>query len=66
MLAFRLTGLPDSRLPLYLYCVGTQEEKVQFRPDGFPVYQLFCYAAARGNLRFQVKERGQYRQVNCS
>lgn len=41
MLAFRLTGLPDSRLPLYLYCVGTQEEKVQFRPDGFPVYQLF-------------------------
>ncbi|WDQ34354.1 AraC family transcriptional regulator [Paenibacillus marchantiae] len=51
MLAFRLTGLPDSRLPLYLYCVGTQEEKVQFRPDGFPVYQLFLLRSGKGEFK---------------
>lgn len=51
MLAFRLTGLPDSRLPLYLYCVGTQEEKVLHRPDGFPVYQLFLSRGGEGQFR---------------
>ncbi|MFS0860610.1 AraC family transcriptional regulator [Paenibacillus taichungensis] len=51
MLSFRLTGLPDSRLPLYLYCVGTQEEKVQFRPDGFPVYQLFLLRSGKGEFK---------------
>ncbi|MCZ1265307.1 AraC family transcriptional regulator [Paenibacillus tundrae] len=58
MLAFRLTGLPDSRLPLYLYCVGTQEEKVQFRPDGFPVYQLFLLRS--GNGEFKVPGEGAW------
>ncbi|SLK18862.1 MULTISPECIES: AraC family transcriptional regulator [unclassified Paenibacillus] len=56
MLAFRLTGLPDSRLPLYLYCVGTQEEKVQFRPDGFPVYKLFLLRSGKGE--FKVQDEG--------
>lgn len=51
MLAFRLTGLPDSRLPLYLYCVGTQEEKVLNRPNGFPVYQLFLSHGGEGSSR---------------
>lgn len=44
MLAFRLTGLPDSRLPLYLYCVGTKEEKVQFRPDWISGISAFFVA----------------------
>ncbi|WP_458125289.1 AraC family transcriptional regulator [Paenibacillus sp. Z3-2] len=55
MLAFRLTGLPDSRLPLYLYCVGTQEEKVRHRPDGFPVYQLFLSRGIEGQFRLPGK-----------
>ncbi|WFR63092.1 AraC family transcriptional regulator [Paenibacillus amylolyticus] len=55
MLAFRLTGLPDSRLPLYLYCVGTQEEKVLHRPDGFPVYQLFLSRGSEGRFRLPGK-----------
>ena len=55
MLAFRLTGLPDSRLPLYLYCVGTQEEKVLHRPDGFPVYQLFLSGGGEGQFRLPGK-----------
>ncbi|MGN7416073.1 AraC family transcriptional regulator [Paenibacillus sp. SAF-068] len=55
MLAFRLTGLPDSRLPLYLYCVGTQEEKVLHRPDGFPVYQLFLSRGGEGQFRIPGK-----------
>lgn len=55
MLAFRLTGLPDSRLPLYLYCVGTQEEKVLHRPDGFPVYQLFLSRGGEGQFRLPGK-----------
>ncbi|WP_339299222.1 AraC family transcriptional regulator [Paenibacillus sp. FSL R5-0623] len=55
MLAFRLTGLPDSRLPLYLYCVGTQEEKVLHRPDGFPVYQLFLSHGGEGQFRLPDK-----------
>ncbi len=55
MLAFRLTGLPDSRLPLYLYCVGTQEEKALHRPDGFPVYQLFLSRGGEGQFRLPGK-----------
>ncbi|MGO4734502.1 AraC family transcriptional regulator [Paenibacillus sp. 2KB_22] len=55
MLAFRLTGLPDSRLPLYLYCVGTQEAKVLHRPDGFPVYQLFLSRGGEGQFRIPGK-----------
>ncbi|WP_164848606.1 AraC family transcriptional regulator [Paenibacillus sp. DCT19] len=55
MLAFRLTGLPDSRLPLYLYCVGTHEEKPQIRPDGFPVYQLFLSRTGMGKLKILGK-----------
>ncbi|MET1175202.1 AraC family transcriptional regulator [Paenibacillus amylolyticus] len=55
MLAFRLTGLPDSRLPLYLYCVGTQEEKVLHRPDGFPVYQLFLSRGGEGQFKITGK-----------
>lgn len=55
MLAFRLSGLPDSRLPLYLYCVGTQEEKVLHRPDGFPVYQLFLSRGSEGQFRLPGK-----------
>ncbi|MCG7377985.1 AraC family transcriptional regulator [Paenibacillus sp. ACRSA] len=55
MLAFRLTGLPDSRLPLYLYCVGTHEEKPQLRPDGFPVYQLFLSRTGMGKLKIPGK-----------
>ncbi|KAA8755866.1 MULTISPECIES: AraC family transcriptional regulator [Paenibacillus] len=55
MLAFRLTGLPDSRLPLYLYCVGTQEEKVLHRPDGFPVYQLFLSHGGEGQFKITGK-----------
>ncbi|PQP83437.1 hypothetical protein C0Q44_01580 [Paenibacillus sp. PCH8] len=55
MLAFRLTGLPDSRLPLYLYCVGTLEEKVLHRPDGFPVYQLFLSRGGEGQFRLPGK-----------
>ncbi|WP_336781478.1 AraC family transcriptional regulator [Paenibacillus illinoisensis] len=55
MLAFRLTGLPDSRLPLYLYCIGTQEQKVQLRPEGFPVHQLFLSRSAVGELKIQGK-----------
>ncbi|WP_145152897.1 AraC family transcriptional regulator [Paenibacillus xylanexedens] len=57
MLAFRLTGLPDSRLPLYLYCVGTQEEKGLHRPDGFPVYQLFL---SRGEGQFRIPGKGTW------
>ncbi|WP_440116265.1 AraC family transcriptional regulator [Paenibacillus sp. QZ-Y1] len=56
MLAFRLAGLPDSRLPLYLYCVGSQEEKVQYRPEGFPVYQLFLSRSGEG--QFKVPGKG--------
>nr|WP_145405548.1 AraC family transcriptional regulator [Paenibacillus xylanexedens] len=56
MLAFRLTGRPDSRMPLYLYGVGTQEEKGLHRPDGFPVYQLFM--ARGGGGRFNIAGRG--------
>ncbi|MDQ0722735.1 AraC-like DNA-binding protein [Paenibacillus sp. W4I10] len=55
MLTFRLTGLPDSRLPLYLYCVGTQEEKVLHRPDGFPVYQLFLSHGGEGQFKITGK-----------
>lgn len=55
MLAFRLTGQPDSRLPLYLYCVGTQEAKVLHRPDGFPVYQLFLSRGGEGQFRIPGK-----------
>ncbi|WP_145326188.1 AraC family transcriptional regulator [Paenibacillus xylanexedens] len=55
MLAFRLTGLPDSRLPLYLYSVGSQEEKVLHRPDGFPVYQLFLSRGIEGQFRLPGK-----------
>ncbi|MET3938417.1 AraC family transcriptional regulator [Paenibacillus sp. PvP094] len=55
MLAFRLTGLPDSRLPLYLYCIGTHEQKVQLRPEGFPVHQLFLSRSAAGELKIPGK-----------
>ncbi|MFS0871122.1 helix-turn-helix domain-containing protein [Paenibacillus xylanilyticus] len=55
MLAFRLTGLPDSRLPLYLYCIGTHEQKVQLRPEGFPVHQLFLSRSAGGELKIPGK-----------
>ncbi|CAH1221777.1 AraC family transcriptional regulator [Paenibacillus sp. JJ-223] len=50
MLAFRLTRLPDARLPLYLYCVGTHEERALIRADGFPVYQLFLSRSGEGQL----------------
>lgn len=55
MLAFRLTGLPDSRLPLYLYSIGTHEQKVQLRPGGFPVHQLFLSRGAAGDLKIHGK-----------
>ncbi|PYE47583.1 helix-turn-helix transcriptional regulator [Paenibacillus barcinonensis] len=58
MLAFRLTGRPDSRMPLYLYGVGTQEEKGLHRPDGFPVYQLFM--ARGGGGRFNIAGRAAF------
>ncbi|MBR2565978.1 MAG: helix-turn-helix transcriptional regulator [Paenibacillus sp.] len=56
MLAFRLTGQPDSRMPLYLYGVGTQEERGLHRPDGFPVYQLFL--ARGGGGQFIIPGKG--------
>ncbi|MBY0203643.1 MULTISPECIES: AraC family transcriptional regulator [Paenibacillus] len=56
MLPFRLTGQPDSRMPLYLYGVGTQEEKGLHRPGGFPVYQLFL--ARNGGGQFNISGRG--------
>ncbi|MEO2205577.1 AraC family transcriptional regulator [Paenibacillus pabuli] len=55
MLAFRLTGLPDSRLPLYLYSIGTHEQKVQLRPEGYPVHQLFLSRSAGGELKIPGK-----------
>ncbi|KAA8784996.1 AraC-like DNA-binding protein [Paenibacillus sp. 4624] len=56
MLPFRLTGQPDARMPLYLYGVGTQEEKGLHRPGGFPVYQLFL--ARDGGGQFNISGRG--------
>lgn len=56
MLAFRLAGEPDSRLPLYLYGVGTQEEKGLHRPQGFPVHQLFL--ARGGGGHFNISGKG--------
>ncbi|SCY98690.1 AraC-type DNA-binding protein [Paenibacillus polysaccharolyticus] len=56
MLPFRLTGQPDSRMPLYLYGVGTQEEKGLHRPEGFPVYQLFL--ARDGGGLFNISGKG--------
>nr|WP_154960607.1 AraC family transcriptional regulator [Paenibacillus xylanexedens] len=56
MLPFRLTGKPDSRMPLYLYGVGTQEEKGLHRPEGFPVYQLFL--ARDGGGLFNISGKG--------
>ncbi len=56
MLPFRLTGQPDSRMPLYLYGVGTQEEKGLHRPEGFPVYQLFL--ARDGGGQFDISGKG--------
>ena len=58
MLAFRLTGQPDARMPLYLYGLGTQEEKGLHRPEGFPVYQIFLAWGSGG--RFNISGKGTF------
>ncbi|MGO4495104.1 AraC family transcriptional regulator [Paenibacillus sp. 2RAB27] len=43
----------DNKLPLYVYCVGSHEQKHLLRPDGYPAHQLFLSRRGKGIFRIQ-------------
>lgn len=43
----------DNKLPLYVYCVGSHEQKHLLRPDGYPAHQLFLSRRGKGIFRLQ-------------
>jgi AraC-like DNA-binding protein len=43
----------DNKLPLYVYCVGSHEQKHLLRPDGYPAHQLFLSRRGKGVFRIQ-------------
>lgn len=40
-------------LPLYVYCVGSHEQKHLIRPNGFPAHQLFLSRSGMGVFRIE-------------
>ncbi|WP_379394250.1 AraC family transcriptional regulator [Paenibacillus lentus] len=40
-------------LPLYVYCVGSHEQKHLERPEGYPAHQLFLSRSGQGIFRIQ-------------
>lgn len=53
MMPFLLAELVtlENILPLYVYCVGSHEQKHLLRPDGYPTHQLFLSRSGRGVFR---------------
>lgn len=53
MMPFLLAELVtlENILPLYVYCVGSHEQKHLLRPDGYPTHQLFLSRGGRGVFR---------------
>lgn len=53
MMPFLLAELVtlDNILPLYVYCVGSHEQKLLSRPDGYAAHQLFLCRSGRGTFR---------------
>ncbi|MDR6552916.1 AraC family transcriptional regulator [Paenibacillus qinlingensis] len=38
----------DNLVPLYVYCVGSHEQKQLLRPNGYPAHQLFLCRSGKG------------------
>lgn len=53
MMPFLLAELVtlENVMPLYVYCVGSHEQKHLLRPDGYPAHQLFLSRSGRGIFR---------------
>ncbi|WP_040950102.1 helix-turn-helix transcriptional regulator [Gorillibacterium massiliense] len=45
-----MTNLDES-LPLYVYCIGSHEQKILSRPDGYSAHQLFLTRSGKGLIR---------------
>lgn len=43
----------ENMLPLYVYCVGSHEQKHLQRPEGYPAHQLFLCRSGKGIFRIQ-------------
>ncbi|UKS28262.1 AraC family transcriptional regulator [Paenibacillus sp. HWE-109] len=41
----------ENILPLYVYCIGSHEQKHLLRPDGYPAHQLFLCRSGKGIFR---------------
>ncbi|OCT17237.1 hypothetical protein A8709_27275 [Paenibacillus pectinilyticus] len=41
----------ENILPLYVYCIGSHEQKHLLRPDGYPAHQLFLCRSGMGIFR---------------
>lgn len=46
-------ALLENKLPLYVYCVGSHEQKHLLRPDGYPTHQLFLSRSGKGIFRMK-------------
>ncbi|OAS14914.1 AraC family transcriptional regulator [Paenibacillus oryzisoli] len=44
-------ALLENKLPLYVYCVGSHEQKHLLRPDGYPTHQIFLSRSGTGIFR---------------
>ncbi|MDD9269114.1 AraC family transcriptional regulator [Paenibacillus sp. GCM10023248] len=55
MMPFLLAELVtlENIMPLYVYCVGSHEQKHLKRPDGYPAQQLFLSRSGRGTFRLE-------------
>ncbi|WP_246362185.1 AraC family transcriptional regulator [Paenibacillus alba] len=53
MMPFLLAELAtlENILPLYVYCLGSHEQKHLLRPEGYPAHQLFLCRNGRGIFR---------------
>jgi AraC-like DNA-binding protein len=43
----------ENRIPLYVYCVGSHEQKELERPQGFPAHQIFLCRSGSGIFRLE-------------
>ncbi|MNR00591.1 Virulence regulon transcriptional activator VirF [compost metagenome] len=46
-------ALLENKLPLYVYCIGSHEQKHLLRPNGYPTHQLFLSRNGKGIFRIE-------------
>lgn len=48
----------EKTLPLYVYCVGSHEQKHLMRPEGYQAHQLFLSRRGKGTFRIEDSGKG--------